>query len=70
MPKEKATVLKRPSTWNSNRRGQVPKYVYNRLKDIYSSDDPKEFHNLYGVVIDIRSAEKSKGSGLNLILTN
>ena len=54
----------KPPTWrNYNRRGQVPKYIYETIKDLQSSDNPKKVHNVYGVVIDNRSAEKSKGSG-------
>ena len=60
---EKLESPKRPSTWNSHRRGQVPQYKYKTINDIYTSNDFKGFHNVYGVIIDSRLPEKSKGSG-------
>lgn len=54
----------RPSNWNPHRRGLVPQYKYKTVKEIYSSNDSKEFHNVFGVVVDSRPVEKSKGSGL------
>ena len=55
----------RPTTWNSNRRGQVPAYVYKTINELFSSPNADKFYNLYGVIVDGRSAEKSKGSGKN-----
>ena len=53
----------RPSAWHNHRRGQVPNYVYKSIKEIYADNDSKQSYNLFGVVIDSRPAEMSKGSG-------
>ena len=64
MSKDQGSSPARPSTWNSSRRGQVPKYIYKSIKEIHLAEsDSKQSHNVYGVVIDARPPEKSKGSG-------
>ena len=52
---------------NGERRGAITNYEYQTLGEIsqipHNASSVKRTHNVFGVVIDHRPVEKSKGSG-------